>query len=264
MTAKEFYNNQIGKAVDIDKAYGVQCVDLFKLFTKVNYNIWNYTCGNGLASGLWLNRKSKPYYKFFNEANINSLQNGDWCFWNTGSRDCPDSHVAMYYNGKFLGQNQAGVKKATLINISKDGILGALRPKIYENTTPIGPVTQADQILYKNSKVRFDGIFKVDILKSPLSSNLFGCCQLTGCSYNSYKSEKIKSYHWLPTAPFIECDQNGNPTKDQILSGGNSYVKNDKIYNVEDIDIPTNSAKLNINGRTVWVFSKYLYEISNN
>lgn len=122
----------------------------------------------------------------------------------------------------------------------------------------------ADQILYKGSKVKFDGIFKVDILKSPLSSNLFGCCQLTGCSLNDYKNERVKDYHWLPTEPFIECDSNGNPTKDQVLSGGNSYVKNDNIYNVEDIDIKTNSAKLNINGRNVWVYSKYLYEVNNN
>ncbi len=121
----------------------------------------------------------------------------------------------------------------------------------------------ADQILYKGSKVRFNRVFKVDILKSPLSSNLFGCCQLTGCSYNSYKAEKVKSYHWLPTGPFVECDVNGNPTKDQILSGSNSYVKNDSIYTVEDIDTKSNSAKLIIDGRVVWVFSKYLYEVSN-
>ena len=122
----------------------------------------------------------------------------------------------------------------------------------------------ADQILYKGSKVKFNGVFKVDILKSPLSSNLFGCCQLTGCSYNSYKAEKVKSYHWLPTGPFVECDVNGNPTKDQVLSGSNSYVKNDSIYTVEDIDTKSNSAKLIIDDRVVWVFSKYLYEVSNN
>ena len=264
MTAREFYNRHIGKAVDIDYTAGVQCVDLFKAFTKENYNVWNYNCGNGYANGLWLNRKSKPYYQYFDEVSINNLQDGDWCFWDKGSQDCPNSHVAMYYQGKFLGQNQAGHREATLINISKNGMLGALRPKMYENTAKPSVITQADQILYKGSKVRFDGIFKVDILKSPLSSNLFGCCQLTGCSYNSYKNDKVKSYHWLPTGPFIECDKNGNATHDQVLSGGNSYVKNDNIYNVEDIDIPTNSAKLNINGHVVWVFSRYLYEVSNS
>jgi len=264
MTAKEFYNNQVGKGVDIDYTAGVQCVDLFKIFTKVNFNVWNYNCGNGYANGLWLNRKSKPYYKYFEEVNINSLQNGDWCFWDKGSKDCPDSHVAMYYEGKFFGQNQDSTRKAILKSISKDGMLGALRPKIYKNTAKPSVVTRADQILYKGSKVKFDGIFKVDILKSPLSSNLFGCCALTGCSYSKYKSNRVKSFHWIPAGPFKEVYNNGALTKDQMLSGGNSYVKNDNVYTVKDIDIPTNSAKININGRDVWVFSKYLYEVSNN
>lgn len=135
-------------------------------------------------------------------------------------------------------------------------------------TTDKVPVTNpqpqgADQKLYKGSKVKFDGIFKVDILKSPLSSNLFGCCALTGCNFNDYKNERVKNYHWLPTGPFTECDSNGNVTSDQRLTGSSSYVKNNNIYNVEDIDIKSNSAKLVIDGRTVWVFSKYLYEVSD-
>ena len=135
-------------------------------------------------------------------------------------------------------------------------------------TTAKVPVTNpqpqgADQKLYKGSKVKFDGIFKVDILKSPLSSSLFGCCALAGCNFNDYKNERVKNYHWLPTGPFTECDSNGNVTSDQRLTGGSSYVKNNNIYNVEDIDIKSNSAKLVIDGRTVWVFSKYLYEVSD-
>ena len=264
MTAKEFYNQQVGKAVDIDYTAGVQCVDLFKIFTKVNYDVWQYNCGNGYANGLWIYRKEKPYYKYFDEVSVNSLQDGDWCFWDKGSKDCHDSHVAMYYQGKFFGQNQGGKKQATLINIDKQGILGVLRPKMYQNSNSSNVVTKADQLLYKGSKVRFDGIFKVDILKSPVSSNLFGCTALTGVSFADYQTERCKDYHWLPTGPFTECDSNGNATKDQVLKGGSSYVKNDNIYTVEEIDIPTNSAKLNINGRNVWVYSTYLYEVSNN
>lgn len=130
MTAKEFYNKHNGRAVDIDGTAGVQCVDLFKAFTKENYGISNYNCTNGYASGLWIYRKSKPYYSKFKEVSINSLQNGDWVFWAKGSRPCPKSHVAMYYNGKFFGQNQ-GQKAARLINISTSGVLGVLRPKMY-------------------------------------------------------------------------------------------------------------------------------------
>lgn len=264
MTAKAFYNQQVGKAVDIDYTAGVQCVDLFKIFTKVNYNVWQYNCGNGYANGLWLNRKSKPYYKYFDEVSVNNLQDGDWCFWDKGSRDCPDSHVAMYYQGKFFGQNQAGVKAATLINIDKQGILGVLRPKMYQGPIDQGTATSADQLLFVGSKVKFSGIFKADILKSPVSSNLFGCTQLTGVSFADYQAERCKTYHWIPTGPFTECDKNGKATADQRLTGGQSYVKNDTIYTVKEIDIPTNSAKLNINGRDVWVFSTYLYEVANS
>ena len=75
---------------------------------------------------------------------------------------------------------------------------------------------------------------------------------------------RVKDYHWLPTNDFTEVDRNGNSTGDQRLSGGNSYVLNKNIYEVKDIDIDTNSAKININGRDVWIKSTYLYEVSNN
>lgn len=136
--------------------------------------------------------------------------------------------------------------------------------KVPVTPAPAPSPSGADQIIKAGSKVKFDGIFKVDILKSPISSNLFGCCQLTGCSYNDYYNEKVKSYHWLPCGPFVECDANGNPTKDQVFTGGSSLCKNDTVYTVKEVDIPTDSAKINIDGRDIWVFCKYLYEVSNS
>lgn len=171
----------------------------------------------------------------------------------------PNKDVNYHFNNEYDLDDCYFVDNTNILN----GLGGNWR------TTDKVPVKEnsssnPDQILYKGSKVKFNGVFKVDILKSPLSTNLFGCSKLTGCSYNLYKNEKVKSYHWLPTAPFVECDSNGNATSDQVLSGGNSYVKNDNIYTVEDISTSTNSAKLNINGHAVWVFSQYLYEVSNN
>ncbi len=125
------------------------------------------------------------------------------------------------------------------------------------------PQQTADQLLYPGSKVKFDGIFKADILKR--NSNLFGCIQLTGVSYNDYYNEKAKGYHWIPLNDFTEVDRYGNSQgQDDIITGGSSYVINKNIYEVKEIDTKTNSAKLNINGRDVWVFSIYLYEVSNN
>lgn len=179
MTAKEFYNKHNGRAVDIDGTAGVQCVDLFKAFTKENYGISNYNCTNGYASGLWIYRKSKPYYSKFKEVSINSLQNGDWVFWAKGSRPCPKSHVAMYYNGKFFGQNQ-GQKAARLINISTSGVLGVLRPKMYVKRASTTTNTSSSSFLPAR------GYFK----KGDISSNVGKIASFMRSKFPAYTSVK--------------------------------------------------------------------------
>lgn len=118
---------------------------------------------------------------------------------------------------------------------------------------------KVDQILHVGSKVQFDGIFKVDILKLPLGSNLFGCTQLTGCSVKDYKNGKCKSYDWLKANDFIECDKKGNKTKDQLLTGGKSYVKNSKTYEVKQII--GDSAMIHVSGYDSLIKAKYLKEV---
>lgn len=118
---------------------------------------------------------------------------------------------------------------------------------------------KVDQILHVGSKVQFDGIFKVDILKLPLGSNLFGCTQLTGCSLKNYKNGKCKSYDWLKANDFIECDKKGNKTKDQLLTGGKSYVKNSKTYEVKQII--GDSAMINTGSYDSLIKAKYLREV---
>lgn len=118
----------------------------------------------------------------------------------------------------------------------------------------------ADQILHVGSKVRFDGVFKADIIKR--GTNWFGNTKLTGVSYNTYYNERAKDYHWIPLDDWKEVDVGGNANgQDDIVVGGVSYVKNDNIYEVKEIDVPTNSAKLTLNGHDIWVFSTYLYEV---
>ncbi len=117
-----------------------------------------------------------------------------------------------------------------------------------------------DQILHPGSKVMFDGIFHVDILKR--GENLFGNTKLTGVPYITYYNEKAAPYHWIPLDDFTETDQYGSSiNQDDIVYGGQSYVINKHTYKVKDIDIKTNSAKLIINNREVWVFSAFLREV---
>ena len=118
---------------------------------------------------------------------------------------------------------------------------------------------KVDQILHVGSKVQFNGVFKVDILKTPLGSNLFGCTTLTGCSVKSYKNGKCKSYDWIKANHFVECDKKGNTTKDQILTGGKSYVKNTHTYTVKSIS--GDSVMLNISNYDSLIKAKYLKEV---
>lgn len=119
-----------------------------------------------------------------------------------------------------------------------------------------------DQILHKGSKVKFEGVFKVDILKTPYSTNLFGCCELTGVSLDTYYNEKCKDYHWIRLDDWTEVDSSGSSKgQDQIVIGGASYVLNKNVYEVKDIDVKTNSAKLTLNGHDIWVYSTFLTEV---
>lgn len=123
-------------------------------------------------------------------------------------------------------------------------------------------VSEVDQVLHVGSKVKFDGIFKVDILKSPISTNLFGNTKLTGVSYNNYYNERAKDYHWIPLDDWTEVDEYGSSKgQDQKVVGGKSYVLNKNIYDVVDIDIKSNSAKIKLNGHDIWVYSAFLYEV---
>ena len=131
----------------------------------------------------------------------------------------------------------------------------------YLSQIPVDDKGEAkDQILHIGSKVKFDGVFKVDIIKR--GTNWFGNTKLTGVSYKNYYNEKAKDYHWIPLDDWKEVDVGGNENgQDDIVVGGVSYVKNDNIYEVKEIDVPTNSAKLTLNGHDVWVYSTYLYEV---
>lgn len=126
MTPQDFYDQYIGKSIDYDSAYGVQCVDGFKVFcqwagipVKATPNNW--------ANGYWIYRDQLGYSQWFDYITDPALlRNGDWCIWDKGS-SCPLSHISMYYNGKFFGERQiTGDPSFSLVSLQKD-IIGALR-----------------------------------------------------------------------------------------------------------------------------------------
>ncbi len=138
----------------------------------------------------------------------------------------------------------------------------------WKNTTQINieelNEEKVDQILHIGSKVKFDGIFKVDVLRKPLKSNMFGNELLTGVNCSTYLSGKAKEYHWIPLEDWTEVDKYGNVNgQDQIIVSNKSYVLNKNIYEVFAIDVKSNSAKLNLNNHDIWIFSTFLYEVNS-
>lgn len=126
MTPKLWYEKTIGKSYDIDGCYDVQCWDYFAYFHKVeDLRYMNIHCSiTGYAGDIWKLRNVNGASKYFIFiTNVNDLRDGDWCFWN--------KHVAYYYNGKEVGQNQYGRKYVSSIPFEKNGFIGAFRYKYW-------------------------------------------------------------------------------------------------------------------------------------
>lgn len=121
MTPIQWYNMTVGKKYDIDGYYGYQCWDYFAYFCRYfNLSMVTHCSLTGYAGDIWklrLNNGALKYFQFI--YNVNELRDGDWCFW--------DRHVAMYYKGMEVGQNQNGNPAVSSIRFIPEGFLGAFR-----------------------------------------------------------------------------------------------------------------------------------------
>lgn len=136
-TPQNFRDEVIGKRFDIDGHYGSQCWDGYAYYMKkLGYPYANCTT-SGFAKDIWNNRNSNGMLVSCNVITI--MQQGDIAVFNNSS-ETPSSHIAIFMkdlgNGKgiFLGQNQGGANGAfNEITLSYANILGAFRPKIYND-----------------------------------------------------------------------------------------------------------------------------------
>lgn len=248
----EFKNKYLGKKVDIDGLYGSQCVDLFNAWNR-NYNGTYISCKpDKFAKGLAENKNSNGMLKYFKETAINNMITGTVVVYGNCAF-APNSHVCFFIkdngNGTFqaLQQNANGRQYVTIDNNPYEGIIGAFIPNQLVNSANNQANTEADQILYKGSKVMFYGCQIQDIKTKGNITTFYS--EVYGC--------------WLPITPFYRVDGKGNYYENQKSSKGN-WLKSDKIYNVIDIDIPNNKALINVEGANYWVKSSGLYEVSND
>lgn len=246
----------------LSNCVGYACGRFNEIIGSMKYPELNCNAENFIerAKQLGLKVQNKPVQGGIMVWQVGSLKNSDGA-----------GHVAVVekvINNKTVFTSESNYGGAAFFNVTRSNSNGRwgcsssfkyrgciVNPAIKNNPKK----EKVDQILHVGSKVQFDGIFKVDILKLPLGSNLFGCTQLTGCSVKNYKNGKCKSYDWLKANDFIECDKKGNKTKDQLLTGGKSYVKNSKTYEVKQII--GDSAMIHVSGYDSLIKAKYLREV---
>lgn len=129
------YGNLLGKG--FNEGWGLQCVAGFKEFM---FSLCGrYASAGGAASGYAYEPARSAVCKlgFTWHDGSDGLQDGDWGIWTNGLY----GHVAMYYQGKWLGQNQGAAdgnagNAFNLMTLPMQGFAGYFRPNIYNNDAP--------------------------------------------------------------------------------------------------------------------------------
>lgn len=144
MTFKEFINKYNGKKTDYDGVYGVQCVDLIKLYIDKVLGVKPENIGN--AIDYYNNRNGKYLTSLFTWHDYTpgmTLQAGDVAVFKTSSKY---GHIAIC-NGIFTAKTfkaydenyngtGAGMTLRTFYYGGKRQLLGVLRPKNQKNIQP--------------------------------------------------------------------------------------------------------------------------------
>ena len=139
MTLIEFIEKYLGKKVDFDGAYGAQCVDLFRQYTKEVLGIREHTgpCATtGGALDLFMDYERMPVEKkYFTRSTNKNWKSGDILIWDKTLAN-KYGHVAIliaYFSdgSKFLVFEQSGITQAGAeIRVrDKTGLLGYLRKR---------------------------------------------------------------------------------------------------------------------------------------
>lgn len=130
----EFKNKYLGKTVDVDGAFGGQCVDLFNAWNRDYNNCYINCAPTGYARSLAENKANNGILNYFNETAINNMIEGTVVVYGQ-CKFAPVGHVGFFIedNGdgtfKCLQQNYNNQQVVTINNNPYSGIIGAFIPK---------------------------------------------------------------------------------------------------------------------------------------
>lgn len=133
-TPQKAYQNLLGKG--FNESWGWQCVAGFKEFMYSMFG--QYVSAGGAAANYAYEPARSAVCKlgFTWHAGSEGLQDGYWGVWTNGLH----GHVAMYYQGKWLGQNQGATDGSignvfNLMSLPMEGFAGYFRPNAYSKAT---------------------------------------------------------------------------------------------------------------------------------
>lgn len=216
MRFNDFVKKYLGKTTDFDGAYGVQCVDLAKLYIDKVIGVVPQSIGN--AHAYWDNFKQtylKKYFKAIPYKKGVKAKKGDLVVW------------GKYYNGKSehghiaiatgkqtdttittYDQNWGGSQMKEVVH-SLDGVKGFLRPLNQENIINKPTVNAGDVVKLTNANVLYKNANKKAFLLVSDVSN-FKCdtrAQMKkGTKLNVIAVDTVKGNVWLKIkVNGIEC-----------------------------------------------------------
>lgn len=196
-----FVNAMNGRG--FNEGYGLQCVAGFKqfMFSLSGRVVATRTGG---ASGYANQVGEIQALGFTWHGGQAGIKDGDWAIFGGGQY----GHVAMYYQGKFFGQNQGSgnIYVGNAFNLMdlggyRNSIIGYYRPNIWagNNSTPSTPAPQAN-----NSKAVNDQVV-ADVLKGVYGSGTDRVARLQAAGYNPAEVQAAVNARVATQAPRVSA-----------------------------------------------------------
>lgn len=158
----------------------------------------------------------------------------------------PASNVVRHYDVTHKNCPSPFVNNPSRWNDFKSRLNGTYTPSTTSTSSEA-----VDQVLHVGSKVQLNGIYKINAVSSKLNGVI--CQELVG-------TPPYQTYHYIDATPCYEVDRFGNKTKDQICDTSH-YLKIPGVFTVLAIDKKTDSCKIKIGSREVWVYCKPCTEV---
>lgn len=123
----------------------------------------------------------------------------------------------------------------------------------------------ADQVLTVGSKVKFNGVFRIDSVILPNSKYRNGAIGSFATCYGS----PVGTNDYIPCGPLATCNSDGSGANYNGVMKKGGYWKCDNIFTVKRVELPTKYTKngvaiLEADGVEFRVDCGPLYEVSNN